>query len=101
MKKFQAPEGVQTHLDLFTLRQNFRVFSRGKRKGYSLIQREGLNVSLNDWSDLLYSGGKVMPEEALFLSGKVKEPILVQQNLPAIIISSLAKGKAKNKAGRR
>ena len=30
------------------------------------------NVSLNDWSDFLYSD-KVIPEEALFLSGITKE----------------------------
>jgi len=35
MKEFQIPEGVQIHLNLFTLRHNFRVFPRGKRKGFS------------------------------------------------------------------
>lgn len=74
MKEFQTPEGVQIHLNLFTLRHNFRVFPRGKRKGFSPVQFEGLNVSLNDWSDLLYSD-KVIPEELLFPSGKVKEAI--------------------------
>jgi len=56
------------------LKHNFRVFSRGKRKGFSPVQLEGLNVSLNDWSDLLYAD-KVIPEEALFLSGRTKEAI--------------------------
>jgi len=40
----------------------------------SPVQLEGLNVSLNDWSDLLYSD-KVIPEGLLFPSGKVKEEI--------------------------
>jgi len=57
------------------LRHNFRIFPRGKRKGFSPVQIEGLNVSLNDWSDLLYSGDKAFPEESLFLSGKGKETI--------------------------
>ena len=75
MKEFQTPEGVQFHLNLFTFRHNFRVFLRGKRKGYSPVQLEGLDVSLNDWFDLLYSGDKAIPEEALFLSGRLKEAI--------------------------
>jgi len=57
MKEFQIPWGAQAHFNLFTLRHNFRVFPRGKRKGYSPIQLEGLNVSLNDWSDLLLLRG--------------------------------------------
>ena len=75
MKEFETVRGsAQIHLNLFTLRHNFRVFARGKRKGFSPVQLEGLNVSLNDWSDLLYSN-KVIPEELLFPSGKVKEAI--------------------------
>ena len=73
MKEFQIPRGAQAHFNLFTLRHNFRVFPRGKRKGYSPIQLEGLNISLNEWPDLLYSRDKAIPEEAVFLSGKVKE----------------------------
>ncbi len=73
MKEFQIPNGVQAHFNLFTLRHNFRTFSRGKRKGFSPVQLEGLNVSLNDWSDFLYSGDRTIPEESLFLSGKEKE----------------------------
>lgn len=49
MKQFQTPEGVQTHLNLFTLRHNFRIFLGGKRRGLSPVQLEGLNVSLNDF----------------------------------------------------
>ncbi len=75
MKQFQTPEGVQAHLNLFTLRHNFRVFPRGKRKGYSPIQLEGLNVALNDWSDLLYSKDKVVSEEALSLSERTKDMV--------------------------
>jgi len=76
MKQFQTPEGTQAHFNLFTLRHNFRTFPRGKRKGYSPIQLEELNVSLNNWSDLLYSGDKAMLEQALFRSGKTKEIVL-------------------------
>jgi len=81
MKQFQTPEGTQAHLNFFTLRHNFRVFPRGKRKGYSPVRLEGLNVSLNDWSVLLHLGDKVVPEEALFLSGKTKE-IVSSGNAP-------------------
>jgi len=76
MKEFQIPYGAQAHFNLFTLRHNFRAFPRGKRKGYSPVQLEGLNISLNDWSDLLYSGEEAILEEALFLSGKGKEAVL-------------------------
>lgn len=75
MKQFQAPGGAQAHFSLFTLRHNFRAFPRGKRKGFSPIQIEALNVSLSDWSDLLYSEDKAILEEALFLSRGVKEVI--------------------------
>jgi hypothetical protein len=75
MKEFQTPEGVQMRLDLFTLGNNFRVFPEGKQKRYSTDQLEGLNVSLKDWFDLLYSGDEVIPEEALFLAGRIKDGI--------------------------
>jgi len=75
MKEFQIPNGTQAHFNLFTLRHNFRAFPRGKRKGYSPIQLEGLNISLNDWSNLLYSEDKASLKEALFLSGGAKEAI--------------------------
>ena len=75
MKEFQIPWGAQAHFNLLTLRHNFRVFPRGKRKGYSPIQLEGLNISLNEWSDLLYSEDKPSLKEALFLSGRAKEAI--------------------------
>lgn len=48
MKQFQTAEGVQTHRSLFTLRHPFRAFPRGRRKGFSPVQLEGVNVSLND-----------------------------------------------------
>lgn len=80
MKQFQTSEGVQTHLNLFTSRYNFRIFPWGKHKGYFPVQLEGLNVSLNDWSDLLYLD-KAIPEEALFLAGRVKEAILSKSDL--------------------
>ena len=67
MKEFQIPHGAQAHFSPFTLRHNFRVFPRGKRKGFSPVQLEGLNISLNDWPDLLYSGDKATLKEALFL----------------------------------
>jgi len=53
MKEFQIPHGAQAHFNLFTLRHNFRAFPRGKRKGYSPVQLEGLSISLNDFSFLL------------------------------------------------
>jgi len=57
----------------FTLRHNFRNSPKGKRKGFSPVQLDGLNVSLNDWSDLLYSQDGTILEEILLLSGKRKE----------------------------
>jgi len=75
MKEFQIPNGVQAHFNLFTLRHNFRAFPRGKRKGYSPVQLEGLNISLNDWSDLHNFEDKASLKEALFLSERTKEAI--------------------------
>ena len=75
MKEFQIPWGAQAHFSLFTLRHNFRAFPRGKRKGYSPVQLKGLDISLNDWPNLLYSGDKAIPEEPLSLSRKGKEAI--------------------------
>jgi len=66
MKEFQISWGAQAHFNLFTLRHNFRVFPRGKRKGFSPVQLKGLNMSLNDWSDLLYSADEVTLKSSLF-----------------------------------
>lgn len=75
MKEFQILEGVQTHFNLFTLRHNFRLFLGKSERGFPPVQLEGLNVSLNEWPDLLYSGDKAIAEEILFLSRRAKEAI--------------------------
>ncbi len=66
MKEFQISWGTQAHFNLFALRHKFGVFPWGKRKRSSFIQLEGLNMFLNDWFDLLYSGDKASPKEAIF-----------------------------------
>ena len=68
MKEFQIPWGAEAHFNLFTLRHNFRVFPRGERKGCSPVQLEGLDVSLNEWSDLLYSERIRLFQKSLFSS---------------------------------
>jgi len=73
MKQFQIRGGAQAHFDLFTLRHNFRKFPRGKRKGSSFVQLEGLNISLNEWSDLLYSQDVL--KKIPFLTGGAREII--------------------------
>jgi len=55
MKQFQIRGGAQAHFDLFTLRHNFRKFPRGKGKGISFAQLEGLDVPIDDWSELIFS----------------------------------------------
>jgi len=50
MKQFQIRGGAQAHFDLFILRHNFRKFPRGKRKGSSPAQLEGLDPPIDDWS---------------------------------------------------
>ena len=80
MKEFQIPWGAQAHFNLFTLRHNFRSFPRGKRKGFSPVQLEGLNISLNDWSDLLYSKDKIILKETFSLSGRAKEAIFLESD---------------------
>jgi len=74
-KQFQIPQGRQADFNLFTLRHNFRVFPRGKRRRFLRAQFEGLNVSLNDWFGLLYSRDGAIPEEVLVLPGRTKEVI--------------------------
>lgn len=54
MKQFQIRNGTQAYFDLFTLRHNFRKFPRGKRKGSSPAQLEGLGLPIDDWSELIY-----------------------------------------------
>jgi len=68
--KIQIPGGAQAHFDLFTLRCSFRKFPRGKRKE-SPLQLEGLNISLNDWSDLLYL--QHVLKKIPFLAGRTKK----------------------------
>ena len=75
IKQFQIRGGAQAHFGFFTLRHNFRKFPRGKRKGSSPAQLEGLNISLNDWSDLHNFEDKASLKESLFLSGRAKEAI--------------------------
>jgi len=83
MKEFQIPWGAQAHFNLFTLRHNFRAFPRGKKRGFSPVQLEGLNISLNDWFDLLYSGqGIRLSQKSLFFSlGKEKRQFSQKQAL--------------------
>jgi len=69
MKQFQIRGGAQAYFDLFTLRHNFRKFPRGKRKGSSPAQLEGLDIQVDDWSDLLYMQDKPVLEKAPFLLG--------------------------------
>jgi len=52
--KIQIQGGAQTHFDLLTLRHNFRRFPKGKRKGLSPAQLEGLDVRVDGWSELIY-----------------------------------------------
>ena len=58
-----------------TCSKNIGGGKRVKRRGFSAIQLEGLNVSLNDRSDFFYLGDKASLKEALFLSGRAKEAI--------------------------
>ncbi len=58
MKQFQIRGGAQAHFDLFTLRHNFRKFPRGKRRGSSPAQLEGLDLPIDDWSELIFSENK-------------------------------------------
>ena len=65
MKQFQIRGRAQAHFDLFALRHNFRKFPRGKRKGPSPVQLEGLDTQVDDWSDLLYMQDKPVLEKSL------------------------------------
>jgi ABC-type sugar transport system permease subunit len=52
------------------------VYAFGLSVSYwNLVSGVRRNISLNDWSDLLYLGDKASLKEALFLSGRVKEAI--------------------------
>lgn len=56
-KNLTRPE----YIELFTLRHNFRKFpNRGRHRGLSPIQVEGLNIPIDDWSDLVFSEDAAM-----------------------------------------
>jgi hypothetical protein len=62
MKHLEKRESSQDHFETFTLRNNFRVFQRGKRSGYSPLQLEGIRTKITDWTDLIW---EKPPEEDL------------------------------------
>lgn len=54
MKHLQKDDSAQGYFEVFTLRNNFRIFERGKRKGFSPIQLEGVGLNVTDWTDLIW-----------------------------------------------
>lgn len=62
MKHLETADTTQDHFETFVLRNNFRVFARGKRKGYFPLQLEGIQTKTTDWTELIW-GGK--PEEVV------------------------------------
>lgn len=62
MKHLEKRESTQDHFETFTLRNNIRVFQRGKRKGYSPLQLEGIQTKITDWTELIW---EKTPEEAI------------------------------------
>jgi hypothetical protein len=62
MKHLEKRESTQDHLETFVLRNNIRVFQRGKRKGYSPLQLEGIPTKVTDWTELIWGED---PEGAL------------------------------------
>jgi hypothetical protein len=62
MKHLERKESTQDHLETFVLRNNIRVFQRGKRKGYSPLQLEGIPTKVTDWTELIWGED---PEGAL------------------------------------
>lgn len=54
MKHLENKNSTQDHFETFLLRNNLRVFQRGKRKGYSPLQLEGIQTKTTDWTDLIW-----------------------------------------------
>lgn len=54
MKHLQKDDTAQGYFEGFTLRNNFRIFERGKRKGFSPIQLEGIPTDITDWTQLIW-----------------------------------------------
>ena len=62
MKHLETTDSTQNHFETFLLRNNLRVFQRGKRKGYSPLQLEGVQTKITDWTELIWGDN---PEEAM------------------------------------
>lgn len=62
MKHLQKDDTAQDYFEVFTLRNNFRIFQRGKRKKFSPIQLEGIPTDITDWTQLIWGEN---PERAL------------------------------------
>ena len=54
MKHLRTPTTTQEYFEPFVLRHNFRIFQRGKRKGFSPIQLEGIRINVTDWTELIW-----------------------------------------------
>lgn len=54
MKHLENENSTQDYFETFLLRNNLRVFQRGKRKGYSPLQLEGIQTKTTDWTDLIW-----------------------------------------------
>lgn len=54
MKHLEKRNSTQGHFEMFVLRNNIRVFQRGKRKGYSPLQLEGVQTKVIDWTELIW-----------------------------------------------
>ena len=54
MKHLENTDSTQNHFDTFLLRNNLRVFQRGKRKGYSPLQLEDVQTKITDWTELIW-----------------------------------------------
>ena len=73
MKHLETEESAQNHYEAFVLRNNIRVFQRGKRKGYSPIQIEGIQTDVTDWTDLIWGDDKESAIREIEISALLKE----------------------------
>ena len=68
MKKFQIPNGAQAHLTIRLETQLQEISQKDKRKGLSFIQLEGLDIPMDDWSNLIFSENATMERIAVCLA---------------------------------
>jgi len=73
MKHLENTESTQNHFETFLLRNNLRVFQKGKRKGYSPLQLEGVQTKITDWTELIWEENSEEAMKEIEISALIRD----------------------------